>query len=116
LSSFFFSFIFFFFSVSSSYASNIESFSYDFIFLLLLLISVDCLSSFVFLSPVFFAKSVDNREFLKGLKLYIRAISQTKNSSLEQYKKKIEQRIRDLKIRLGEEEFKKLEKEIIKNG
>ena len=59
---------------------------------------------------------VDNRDFLRGLKLYIRSISRTKDKSLEEYKSKIEQRIRDLRVRLGDEEFKKLENEILKNG
>jgi hypothetical protein len=43
-------------------------------------------------------------------------MSRTKNATLIEYKPQIEQRLRELKIRLGEDEFKKLEKEIIKNG
>ncbi len=59
---------------------------------------------------------VDKKDFQKALRSYIVAISKTKNSTLIDYKPQIEQRIRDLKIRLGEEEFKRLEKEIVKNG
>ncbi len=59
---------------------------------------------------------VDKKDFKKALRSYIIAMSRTKNATLIEYKPQIEQRLRDLKIRLGEEEFKKLEKEIVKNG
>ncbi len=58
----------------------------------------------------------DRKDFSKALKAYIIASTKIKDKTSEQYKIKIEQRIKDLKIRLGEEEFKKLENEIIKNG
>jgi tetratricopeptide (TPR) repeat protein len=58
----------------------------------------------------------DRRDFKKALKLYIRAMSKTKNTSTQTYKSEIELRIRELKIRLGDEAFKQLESEIIKNG
>ena len=57
----------------------------------------------------------DKREFSKALKAYIRAMSKTKDKSTEAYKTEIEQRIRDLRVRLGEETFKQIESEIIKN-
>ena len=58
----------------------------------------------------------DKKEFAKALKAYIVALTKIKDKSNETYKIKIEQRIRDLKIRLGEDEFKRLENEILKNG
>lgn len=58
----------------------------------------------------------DKKDFAKALKAYIKAISKTKDESTQFYKHEIEQRIRDLRVRLGEEEFKKLENEILKNG
>ena len=43
-------------------------------------------------------------------------MSKTKDKSIEAYKPEIEQRIKELRVRLGEETFKQLESEIIKNG
>ena len=39
-----------------------------------------------------------------------------KNNALSEDKTKIEQRLRDLKVRLGDEAFKKLKLEVTKNG
>lgn len=58
----------------------------------------------------------DKKDFSKALKSYIKAISKTKEQTLAAYKPQIEQRIRNLKIRLGDERFKQIENEIIKNG
>ena len=58
----------------------------------------------------------DKRDFAKALRAYIRAMSKTKDKSTEAYKPEIEQRIKELRVRLGEETFKQLESEIIKNG
>ncbi|MEE3348926.1 MAG: hypothetical protein VZR09_02705 [Candidatus Gastranaerophilaceae bacterium] len=58
----------------------------------------------------------DKREFSKALKAYIKAYARAKNNSMSEYKTKIEQRLRDLKLRLGDEAFKKLELEVTQNG
>ena len=58
----------------------------------------------------------DKKDFSKALRAYIRAFTRTKHKTLEEYKPKIEQRLKDLKLRLGDEEFKRLENEVIKNG
>lgn len=58
----------------------------------------------------------DRRDFTKALKSYIKAIAKTKDISLEAYKPKIEQRIKDLRVRLGEDKFRQIENEIFKNG
>ena len=58
----------------------------------------------------------DRREFAKALKAYIKAYSRAKNNALSEDKTKIEQRLRDLKVRLGDEAFKKLKLEVTKNG
>jgi len=58
----------------------------------------------------------DKKDFYNAIRAYIIAISKTKDKSLEKYKTDLEQRLRDLKFRIGEEQFKKFESEILKNG
>ena len=58
----------------------------------------------------------DQKDFKAAIKAYIRALSKIKDKSLENYKIELEQRLRDLKARLGEETFSKIESEILKNG
>ena len=58
----------------------------------------------------------DKKDFAKALRAYIVAITKTKNKTLEEYKPKIEQRLKDLKLRIGDDEFKRLQNEVLKNG
>ena len=58
----------------------------------------------------------DKKDFAKALRAYIVAMTKTKNKTLEEYKPKIEQRIKDLKLRVGDEKFKILQNEVLKNG
>ena len=58
----------------------------------------------------------DKKDFAKALRAYIVAMTKTKNKTLEEYKPKIEQRIKDLKLRIGDEKFKILQNEVLKNG
>ena len=57
----------------------------------------------------------DSKNFKKALKAYIIALTKIKDKNSDKLKQKIEQRIKDIKIRLGEDAFKNLENEIIKN-
>ena len=59
---------------------------------------------------------VYKKEFSSALKAYMKALAVSKSSDANENTQKIEQRIRDLKVRLGETEFDKLENEIITNG
>lgn len=56
------------------------------------------------------------KEFSKALKAYMKALAVSKTSAAIEDKERIEQKIRDLKARLGDVEFNKLENEIITNG
>jgi len=58
----------------------------------------------------------DNKDFNRALKAYILAHSKIKDKTSENLKLKIEERLRDLKFRLGEEVFRQMENEIIHNG
>ena len=58
----------------------------------------------------------DKKDFQIAIKAYIRALSKIKDKSFDNYKIELEQRLRDLKARLGEETFAKIESEILKNG
>ena len=58
----------------------------------------------------------DRKDFAKAIKAYIRAMNKTNNKTLEEYKPKIEQRLKDLKTRVGDIEYEKLLNEVINNG